>query len=777
MAVKTYYVVGGQMRRDAHWRVEWERHQKGLILEVDPVGGTVRSVLEYVSPPEALPDEGTPSMLFKSGTRDGDRLHCCTTTELLTYRLPSFELENTVSLAPFNDVHHVRPTDRGTLLVAVTGLDMVLELEPSGRVVREWDVLGGEPYARFDRETDYRKVPSTKPHHAHPNYVFEAQGEVWVTRFEQRDAVCLTQPERRIAIDVERPHDGLVVGERVIFSTVDGHLVIGDLKTDRVERVVDLNAIVGSDFSLGWCRGILAPTPATVIVGFSRLRPTRFRENVRWVRHRLGLRSTAGNLPSRIACFDIEAGELIWEVNLEEHGMSVIFSRPRRGRRGSPRWRSESVSSVAVPEERAIPSEGTRAVALARAVGEAAVAAYFVLIFTLFFTHGDLFLSRSGLLSARPLALYFVLLAPLLALVLAADARHGFRSVFGVWRANAAILVPLAGFFLVALVSAQLTGANWSGGAKYLVYPAYVLAAVMAAMLLPLLEPVRRSFRFAIRLSLLALLVTILADLVWPALFSKLPSRAAGLPSDPNAAAALTVLACALILEWSRQRWRDALLLAVVGAVLVSTFSRAGFLLYGLLIVGFVLSAVRWSERWWSHLRKALPVAVAVMAVAGGLMLARAAADEGTGMLGRHRARQRVEMFTGGKSLLADSSDRREIATHYVDLIAEAPLAGHGMGFSYAQPKGPHVRLLQEWVNGGIAGLLTFVAFFALALVTFVRRQAWTAVAMTLMLAAWSLFNHVFLEYRSVLLVLGLVATGSLPAFSELAERRRREAA
>jgi hypothetical protein len=207
-------VVGGHPKKNAFG------HDHGLILEVDPDSNTARSAVQYITPPSARPDEN-PSILFKAATLSGDRLYVCTQTEVLIYDFPKFEQVGYFSLTCFNDVHHVRPTGSGTLLVANTGLDMVLEMGLEGQVIREWDVLGGDSWERFSRDVDYRKIASTKPHQAHPNYVFLIGEEPWVTRFEQRDAISLIDRARRIDIGIERPHDGIVAGDSIYFTTVD----------------------------------------------------------------------------------------------------------------------------------------------------------------------------------------------------------------------------------------------------------------------------------------------------------------------------------------------------------------------------------------------------------------------------------------------------------------------------------------------------------------------------------------------------------------------------
>lgn len=329
-----FLVLGGRQRERAVTLEERRAFEAAVVLQVDRERGTKEVVHTHISPPEVLAADGLPRIVFKAATREADLLYTCTETEVLIYRLPGFEMVRRLSLPSFNDLHHVRPLANGNLLVVSTGLDMVLEVDPEDGIARCWNALGEEPWARFDRGTDYRRIASTKPHAAHPNYIFTAGSgsevsgpdEIWVTRFEQRDAVSLEPAGKRIAIDIQRPHDGIVRGDRVYFTTVDGHVVIADLATTRVVKVVDLQAITDTPYALGWCRGLCVLDASRVVVGFSRLRPTRFGENVRWIKNRLGLRATPGDLPSRIACYDLEAGRLLWEETVEEAGLNVLFS-------------------------------------------------------------------------------------------------------------------------------------------------------------------------------------------------------------------------------------------------------------------------------------------------------------------------------------------------------------------------------------------------------------------------------------------------------------------
>ena len=136
--ISQLYVVGGEQREPRGVSAgmgDWYRFKRALILSVDTDADTVVVAAQHVSPLGSCP-EVEPAILFKSSSVRGDRLYACTQTEVLVYQLPDFELIHYLSLPFFNDLHHVLPTDVGTLLVAISGLDMVVEIQMDGTVVK-----------------------------------------------------------------------------------------------------------------------------------------------------------------------------------------------------------------------------------------------------------------------------------------------------------------------------------------------------------------------------------------------------------------------------------------------------------------------------------------------------------------------------------------------------------------------------------------------------------------------------------------------------------------
>jgi len=319
------YVGGGEFRSSVFQKLEeWESCKRAMLIEIDPATKNSRNCVAYTSPKETAPDE-LPAILFKSTTLRGNKLYACTSTEVMIYELPSFRLVTYISLPFFNDLHHVYPTPHGTLLVMVTGLDIVAEISLAGEFLRHWDVMGEDTWSIFSRDTDYRRIPTTKPHRAHANHIFQLGDEIFVTRFHQRDAISLKDPARKIEIGIQRPHDGLLFNGLLYFTTVDGHVVMVNPATLKIERIHDLNKISGcagpDGETLGWCRGLLPVDDRLVWIGFTRVRPTKFRENLSWVRQQ-----KRNHRPSHIALYDLQSGSCFEEIETEPSGIGVVFT-------------------------------------------------------------------------------------------------------------------------------------------------------------------------------------------------------------------------------------------------------------------------------------------------------------------------------------------------------------------------------------------------------------------------------------------------------------------
>lgn len=321
-----FLVSGGRQAADSHALQEWSRSEAGLLLLVDTDTSRVVPLLEYVTDPTLLSDSERMGTTLKCGEVAGENLYIATEWEVLCIHLPTLTIKQRWSFSFFNDVHAV--TLRGdNLVVTSTGLDAVFEITQSGECVNAWSVLQDEDvWARFDRRKDYRKVPSTKPHASHPNFSTILDGEIWTTRFIQKDAVCLTRPDLApVNIGLERPHDGHLIEGLLHYTTVNGCVVMINPNTRETHKILDLNTCKRDVRPLGWCRG-LAREGDTLFLGFSRLRPTKLLSNLGWVKDIRRNLSTSVSRPTRMGLYSVTEARHIKDIDLEPYGLNILFS-------------------------------------------------------------------------------------------------------------------------------------------------------------------------------------------------------------------------------------------------------------------------------------------------------------------------------------------------------------------------------------------------------------------------------------------------------------------
>jgi hypothetical protein len=278
---------------------------------LDAETGEVLHQAEYETPAE-LRAPGQ-KMQFTGNVIDGDRTYVCSHVEVVYFDgWPPTEPAGRISIPAFNDLHHCLPWEDG-LAVVNTGLETVDLLSVDGELLRRWDVLDGFEDARvIDPAVDYRRFEDTKPHQVHANHLWVHQGELWVTQLITRRAVCLTAEREPVTFEAGRPHDGRHIGDHLVFTTVEGFVVLVDPDSLEVVASHDLKPMTPRADKLGWCRGVAGDVrdPNRFFVGFTFPRSSRWRE--------YGFKFKYGHepLPSRIDLYDVAGGELVQSFDM-----------------------------------------------------------------------------------------------------------------------------------------------------------------------------------------------------------------------------------------------------------------------------------------------------------------------------------------------------------------------------------------------------------------------------------------------------------------------------
>ncbi|MCX5745636.1 MAG: hypothetical protein NT062_24435 [Proteobacteria bacterium] len=289
-------VFGGRSHANPQQRPAWDRYEAAIILKIR--NGAVVNRFEYPGWP--LDREVGVSISFRAASVVGDFAYIPTGTQIVKFDIRTWKLVETYTNRFLNDVHHV--TKIGTI----------------DEVVKRF---GGA-------DADFRKIPSTKPHNAHPNFVAAWDGEIWVTNWEAGRVESL-QSDRRYHVSEHRIHDGIPAFGSVWFTAVNG-AVIKMSPSDGTIVTHELDGMKGSgsrgDKKLGWCRSIHPLGETDVLVGFSKLRETKLRDNLKWLGSKLLNKDFAVSEPTMIARYDLARKTETWRFDLDEHEMHAVFS-------------------------------------------------------------------------------------------------------------------------------------------------------------------------------------------------------------------------------------------------------------------------------------------------------------------------------------------------------------------------------------------------------------------------------------------------------------------
>ena len=107
---------------------------------------------------------------------------------------------------------------------------------PSSREADTWD--------RFDKNKDYRKLNTTKPHFSHPNHVTIHNNKVYITRYKQEDVLVYEKKGKyigNIKLGNGIPHDGSIFKSEFIYTTVTGKIIKVDISKEKINKIIDLN--------------------------------------------------------------------------------------------------------------------------------------------------------------------------------------------------------------------------------------------------------------------------------------------------------------------------------------------------------------------------------------------------------------------------------------------------------------------------------------------------------------------------------------------------------
>jgi O-antigen ligase len=337
-----------------------------------------------------------------------------------------------------------------------------------------------------------------------------------------------------------------------------------------------------------------------------------------------------------------------------------------------------------------------------------------------------------------------------------------------VLKQNAAVLVPFSIVALSALVLSALPGAFWDEGAKWILLIPYGVCITSAAAIMGRFSTTSSAVKLAALGSLLALATSVWYDTAHPGTFAPIINRPAGFSGNANFSSLVAVVVCAGAINLGSNKYRhmpkaayssavfNLILILLTFSIVCMTMSRSGLVVF-LVLMGLAIY-YRFFRSGLSRSRLAAEVVTtclaAVIALGFAVIFAQlSSSTQGKSRLTRLLNNQQVDDGSTGTRLNA--------VVEGIELIEDAPLLGHGTGFSRTMSELPHNIYLQQWINNGAVGLLTYLGFLLCAVITFQKRGCRNGVALIIVAAVGGIFSHNILDQRPFLLMLGVLLGGS----------------
>ena len=386
----------------------------------------------------------------------------------------------------------------------------------------------------------------------------------------------------------------------------------------------------------------------------------------------------------------------------------------------------------------------------------------------LFFSVADQALGHAGKLPTGATVLCLVSLTPFIFLLTLKHLRHSYvQGPITVLRQNAAVLVPFSVVALSALTLSALPGAFWSEGAKWILLIPYGLCITTAATIMGRFSTTSSAVKLSALGSLLLLASSVWYDTLHPGTFAPITNRPAGFSGNANFSSLVAVIVCAGAIDLGTPKGRvtpkanqtsvvlNLILLLLTFSIVCMTMSRSGLVVF-LALLGIAIY-YRFFKSGLSRSRIASEIVIICLAAVIALGFAVTFAQLSSSTQGKSRL---VRLLNNQQVDDGSAGTRLDAVVEGIELIEEAPLLGHGTGFSRTMSELPHNIYLQQWINNGALGLITYLGFLICSMVTFAKRGCRNGIALIIVAAVGGLFSHNILDQRPFLLMLGVLLGG-----------------
>ena len=364
-------------------------------------------------------------------------------------------------------------------------------------------------------------------------------------------------------------------------------------------------------------------------------------------------------------------------------------------------------------------------------------------------------------LFSKPIELCLLAIAPFVLRVHMPDYfRNGLRSTVRFIGDHLHVILPYLGLVLVALGGSILPGVAMASdsAAKSIFILIYRFMVFLGAMSMALLLR-EKGARLVLLSALIVLIYSVFWDLNDPDFKSQVADRASGFPGNPNISSLVTAMLVAMAVRYDRVYLVDLLVLFVGGISIFLTLSRGGLFTYGIFLMIYLYFTGQGNRMKQFLVIPAIGVVIIpiVLFSVGHLI-------QSSEMFQGENAQRRLQTFSFGsesEGVYETDNIRLGLIPQYFALIDDAPILGHGSGFSRSMPFRPHNMYLEFWVNNGILSLLCYIWFLLGLMFISLKRQYPAGFALACIAIIGGFFSHSIAQYPAFLFSAGFAMSVS----------------
>lgn len=352
--------------------------------------------------------------------------------------------------------------------------------------------------------------------------------------------------------------------------------------------------------------------------------------------------------------------------------------------------------------------------------------------------------------------LLFVLFAPVFVKNLV---KNFARDLLRVYQCTRRITIPFGIIVIISLLWGLHPEAYWDENGRFIYFNLYHFVLLILSIGLAFSEIVQKYYRVIILTALIAASISIGVDVVNPGTYSYQTTRASGFIGNANEGALVVLYLAIGSINWKKNDLLNLFVLSITGLAIFATLSMGTLALFLIALATYILLMLKQN----STVMKNAGFIIIFFSLISYIVIPMAMDTvSNSDMFSHVDSQNRVdELFNMGHGDLTfvEDHDRIRLIKVYMEFIMEAPLLGHGTGFTPPDENESHNIYLWQWVQNGLPGLLAYLALMVYSFYHFMILKDIRGMVFICVIFGAGFFDHNLLNSKTFIGLLGILGT------------------